>query len=112
MENNTERRQNDCKKHAYRLSAKWEHAEFISLQDGTYTLGKTYMCSTPSLRSFPNIAFETVKHSVFQSQINTQNGSHNKDEWFYVPVLSFLEIKYEHVSSSRTKPQAYVLASI
>ena len=51
-----------------------------AVQDGIYVLGKAHMCFTPSLRSFPNIASETVKHSIFQSQINTQNGSHNKDE--------------------------------
>ena len=34
--------------------------KFSSIQDGIYTLGKAHMRSTPSLRSFPNIAFETV----------------------------------------------------
>ena len=31
-----------------------------SVQDGIYALRKAHMCSTPSLRSFPNVAFETV----------------------------------------------------
>ena len=31
-----------------------------SVQDGIYALGKAHMRSTPSLRSFPNVAFETV----------------------------------------------------
>ena len=30
------------------------------VQDGIYALGKAYMHCTPSLRSFPNVAFETV----------------------------------------------------
>ena len=33
---------------------------FSSIQDGIYALGKTHMRSTPSLTSFPNVAFETV----------------------------------------------------
>ena len=33
---------------------------FCSVQDGIYALGKAPMRSTPSLRSFPNLAFETV----------------------------------------------------
>ena len=33
---------------------------FSSVQDGIYALGKAHMRSTPSLRSFPNVAFETV----------------------------------------------------
>ena len=31
-----------------------------SVQDGFYALKKAHMRSTPSLRSFPNVAFETV----------------------------------------------------
>ena len=31
-----------------------------SIQDGIYALEKAHMRSTPSLRSFPNVAFETV----------------------------------------------------
>ena len=34
--------------------------QFSSVQDGIYALGKAHMRSTPSLRSFPNVAFETV----------------------------------------------------
>ena len=34
--------------------------QFCSVQDGIYALGKAHMRSTPSLRSFPNVAFETV----------------------------------------------------
>ena len=34
--------------------------KFSSVQNGIYTLGKTHMCSTPSLRSVPSVAFETV----------------------------------------------------
>ena len=33
---------------------------FSSDQDGIYALGNAHMCSTPSLRSFPSVAFETV----------------------------------------------------
>ena len=33
---------------------------FSSVPDGIYALGKAHMHSTPSLRSFPNAAFETV----------------------------------------------------
>ena len=34
--------------------------QFGSVQDGIRALGKVHMRSTPSLRSFPNVAFETV----------------------------------------------------
>ena len=34
--------------------------QFNSVQDDIYALGKAHMHSTPSLRSFPNVAFETV----------------------------------------------------
>ena len=34
--------------------------QFSSFQSGSYALGKAHMRSTPSLRSFPNVAFETV----------------------------------------------------
>ena len=33
--------------------------ELSSVQDGIYALGKAHMCSTPSLRRFPNGAFKT-----------------------------------------------------
>ena len=32
----------------------------LSVQDGMYALGKAHMGSTPSVRSFPSVAFETV----------------------------------------------------
>ena len=34
--------------------------QFSSFQSGGYALGKAHMRSAPSLRSFPNVAFETV----------------------------------------------------
>ena len=34
--------------------------ELSSVQDGICGLGKAHMCSTQSLRSFPNVAFETI----------------------------------------------------
>ena len=34
--------------------------QFSSVQDGIYALGKAHIRSTPSLRSFPNVAFEAV----------------------------------------------------
>ena len=34
--------------------------QFSSVHDGIYALGKVHMRSTSSLRSFPNVAFETV----------------------------------------------------
>ena len=34
--------------------------QFSSVQDGIYALGKVRMCSTLSLGTFPNVAFETV----------------------------------------------------
>ena len=34
--------------------------QFSLVQDGIYELGKAHMRSTPSLRSFPKVAFETV----------------------------------------------------
>ena len=43
--------------HSYsKMSVFW----FSSVQDGIYALGKSHMRSTPSLTSFPNVAFETV----------------------------------------------------
>ena len=33
--------------------------QFSSVQDGIYVLGKAHICSSLSLRSFPNVAFET-----------------------------------------------------
>ena len=39
--------------------------QFSSIQDGVYALRKAYMRSTPSLRSFSNIAFETVPMCVW-----------------------------------------------
>ena len=35
-------------------------SQFSSAQDGIYALGKAHMRFTPSLRSFPNDALETV----------------------------------------------------
>ena len=35
--------------------------QFSTVQDGIYALGKAHMRSTPSLRSFPNAAFDTVQ---------------------------------------------------
>jgi len=34
--------------------------QFSSVQDGIYALGKDHMRPTPSLRSFPSVALETV----------------------------------------------------
>ena len=39
--------------------------KFSSVQGGIYALGKAHMRSTPSLRSFPNVAFETVPMIVW-----------------------------------------------
>jgi len=39
--------------------------QFTSVQDGIYALGKAHMRSTPSLRGFPNVAFETVPMFVW-----------------------------------------------
>ena len=38
-----------------------------SVQDGIYAIGKAHMRSIPSLRSFPNVAFETVPMFVWPS---------------------------------------------
>ena len=37
-----------------------------SVQDGICAPGKAHMCSTPSFRSFPNVAFEMVPMFVWQ----------------------------------------------
>ena len=34
--------------------------QFSSVHDGMYAFGKAHMRSTPSFRSFPNVALETV----------------------------------------------------
>ena len=44
----------------YRCVASDGSVEFSSVQDDINALGKTHMRFTPSLRSFPNVAFETV----------------------------------------------------
>ena len=36
----------------------------LSVQEGIYALRKAHMRSTPSLGSFPNVAFETVPETV------------------------------------------------
>jgi len=41
--------------------------QFSSVQDGIYALGKTHTRSTPSLRSFPNVAFKTVPLFVWST---------------------------------------------
>ena len=38
----------------------FERVLLSSVQDGSYALGKAHAHSTPSLRSFPNVAFEIV----------------------------------------------------
>jgi len=38
--------------------------QFSLVQDGIYALGKALMRSAPSLRSFPNVAFEMVRMFV------------------------------------------------
>ena len=40
-------------------------AQFSSVQDGGYALGKAHMHSIQSLRSFPNVALETVPMLVW-----------------------------------------------
>ena len=37
-----------------------ESARFTSVQNSIYALGGAHMRSIPSVRSFPNVAFETV----------------------------------------------------
>ena len=43
-----------------KFSSVQSSVQFSSAQDGTHALGKAHMRSTPFLRSFPNVAFETV----------------------------------------------------
>ena len=40
--------------------------QFISVQDGIYALEKAHIRSTPSLRSFPSLVFETVLSRPFK----------------------------------------------
>ena len=42
------------------LGQKLSLVQFSLVQDGIYALSKALMCSIPSLRHFPNIAYETV----------------------------------------------------
>ena len=42
------------------LSRSGSSLQFSSVRDGICALGKAHMRSTPSLRSFSNVAFETV----------------------------------------------------
>ena len=44
----------------YTHNSSTKSQKFSSVQDGIYALGKAHMRSTPSLRSSPNVAFETV----------------------------------------------------
>ena len=48
------------KKNILFLTNKQKTDVFCSVQDGIYALGKAHMRSTPSLRTFPNAAYETV----------------------------------------------------
>ena len=45
-----------------------------SVQDGIYVLGKAHMRSNPSLRSIPNVTFETVPMSVLKDDSPTFQG--------------------------------------
>ena len=46
------------------LSLEQFQVQFSSVQYGIYALEKVHRRSTPSLRSFPNVAFQTVPNSV------------------------------------------------
>ena len=50
----------DCGDPVEHLPQCADSVQFSSVRDDFYALGKALMCSTPSLRSFPNVAFETV----------------------------------------------------
>ena len=41
---------------------------FSSVEDDMYALGKAHMRSTPSLRRFPNVAFQTVPMFLVHSK--------------------------------------------
>ena len=63
---------------------------YSSLQDGNYALRKVHMCSTPSLRSFPNVAFKTVHVIVLQPYCGTvltptrsEHDETQNNTWFY-----------------------------
>ena len=50
----------------YSISMQWWiiSVQFSSVQNGSYATGRAKICSTPSLRSLPNVNFETVSISV------------------------------------------------
>ena len=46
-----------------------QNVYFISVQDGIYELGKAHMRFTPSLSSFPSVAFEAVPMFVWLTMV-------------------------------------------
>ena len=60
-------------------------AHLSSVQDGIYELGKAHMCSTPSLRSFPDVAFETIP-MLFWLTIGDGRNVHNES---YINTVVF-----------------------
>ena len=71
----------------------FERVLLSSVQDGIHALGKTHVHSVPSLRSFPNVAFETVPMFAWL----TNNG----------PLLSF-----QGKSSSTSSFRAFLFQAI
>ena len=63
------------------------------IQDGIYALGKPHMRSTPSLGSFPNVAFETVGLTDDGTYSSSQGRSlHEPFLFLRTPLSSFQAI--------------------
>ena len=65
-----------------------------SVRDGIYALGKAHMRSTPSLRSFPNVAFETVPMFVCFSNdgpLSSFEGRSSSASSFHASLLQAID---------------------
>ena len=61
------------------------NAATTTVQDGSFALGKAHMCCTSSLRSFPNVAFETVLMLVGLMMVLTTH--HFKEDCLVIPIF-------------------------
>ena len=65
--------------------------QFNSIQDGVYALWKAHMRSTPSLRSVPSVAFETVPMLVCLTMARSRPPQGRSVERFLFLYASLLQ---------------------
>ena len=76
------------------VTCSWLGAVLSSVQDGIYVLRKDHTRSTPSLRSFPNIAFETVPMFIWLKMAFSR---HLKDHHPALPLSMPLSSRWSMV---------------